>query len=220
LRLASGSDASEDYDPEQVSLVVRKALSGVARIHGRYGLSAAVALLRGEPDVRLERRDLHRTSTFGILDQFEEEWITRLLRRCITAGWVDFYGGEKPVVGLTEEGIAVMQGERPVRLLLPPLKKAGRARRGASSTRTGPTPDQLDPEDRLLFEALRSHRLEVARQQGIPPYRVASDRALRDIARLRPTDRVNLQLANGIGPNKAEMYGEGLIEIVIAHPRT
>ena len=37
---------------------------------------------------------------------------------------------------------------------------------------------------------------------------------------LRPTDRVSLQLANGIGPNKAEMYGEGLVEIVLAHPRT
>ena len=220
LRLSSESDASEDYDPEQVSLVVRKALSGVARIHGRYGLSAAVALLRGESDVRLERRDLHLTSTFGILDQFEEEWITRLLRRCITAGWVDFYGGEKPVVGLTEEGIPVMRGERPVRMLLPPLQKVGRPRRGSSSARTGPTPDQLDPEDHLLFEALRNHRLEIARQQGIPPYRVASDRALRDIARLRPTDRVSLQLANGIGPNKAEMYGEGLVEIVLAHPRT
>ena len=219
LRLSSESDASEDYDPEQVSLVVRKALSGVARIHGRYGLSAAVALLRGESDVRLERRDLHLTSTFGILDQFEEEWITRLLRRCITAGWVDFYGGEKPVVGLTEEGIPVMRGERPVRMLLPPLQKVGRPRRGSNSTRTDPTPDQLDPEDRLLFEALRNHRLEIARQQGIPPYRVASDRALRDIARLRPTDRVNLQLANGIGPNKAELYGEGLIQVVMAHPR-
>jgi ATP-dependent DNA helicase RecQ len=220
LRLSSESDASEDYDPEQVSLVVRKALSGVARIHGRYGLSAAVALLRGESDVRLERRDLHLTSTFGILDQFDEEWITRLLRRCITAGWVDFYGGEKPVVGLTEEGIPVMRGERPVRMLLPPLQKVGRPRRGSAAARIEATSDQLDPEDRLLFEALRNHRLEIARQQGIPPYRVASDRALRDIARLRPTDRVNLQLANGIGPNKAELYGEGLIEVVMAHPRT
>ena len=219
LRLASGGDASEDYDPEQISLVVRKALSGVARIHGRYGLSAAVALLRGAPDVRLERRDLHRTSTFGILDQFEEDWITRLLRRCITAGWVDFFGGEKPVVALTEDGIAVMQGERPVRLLLPPMKRTGRTRRPATSASARPTADQLDPEDQPLFEALRNHRLEIARQQGIPPYRVASDRALRDIARIRPTDSVNLQLANGIGPNKAELYGAGLLEVVLAHPR-
>ena len=219
LRLASGSDASEDYDPEQVSLVVRKALSGVARIHGRYGLSAAVALLLGASDVRLERRGLHHTSTFGILDQFEEDWITRLLRRCITAGWVDFFGGEKPVVALTEDGIAVMQGERPVRLLLPPLEKIGRTPRRSVSPASGEAPDRLDPEDQFLFEALRNHRLEIARQQGIPPYRVASDRALRDIARLRPADTVNLQLANGIGPNKAELYGEGLLEVVLAHPR-
>ena len=219
LRLATGGDASEDYDSEQVSLVVRKALSGVARIHGRYGLSAAVALLRGAADPRLERRGLQHTSTFGILDQFEEDWITRLLRRCITAGWLDFFGGEKPVVALTEEGIAVMQGERPVRLLLPPLKKAGNPQRTRKPREADTAQDTLDPEDRALFEALRSHRLEIARAEQIPPYRVASDRALRDIAHLRPTDTLNLQLANGIGPNKAAQYGEGLLHVVRCHPR-
>ncbi|MAI80932.1 MAG: recombinase RecQ [Deltaproteobacteria bacterium] len=219
LRLAGEGDASEDYDPEQVSLVIRKALSGVARIHGRYGLSAAVALLRGKSDPRIERRGLHHTSTFGILDQFDEEWITQLLRRCITAGWLDFFGGEKPVIALTENGIAVMKAERPARLLLPPLSRPGRTRsraRGPDSTHTA---DVMDPADTTLFEALRNHRLEVAREEHIPPYRVASDRALRDIARLRPEDRLNLQLANGIGPNKAERYGDGLLEIVRRHPR-
>ncbi|MFP6639274.1 MAG: HRDC domain-containing protein, partial [Myxococcota bacterium] len=219
LRLAAGADASEDYDPEQVAMVVRKALSGVARIHGHFGLSAAVALLRGAPDPRLERRNLHLTSTFGVLSEFEEAWLTQLLRRCVTAGWLDFFGGERPVVALTEEGIAVMKGERPVRLLLPPLRQRGRARRRVGARDHVASPDALDPEDTRLFEALRSHRLEVARSEHVPPYRVASDRALRDIARLRPLDILNLQLANGIGPNKAERYGEGLLEVVRQHSR-
>ena len=39
-------------DAEEVSLVVRKALSGVARVHGRFGLTAALKLLRGDKDER------------------------------------------------------------------------------------------------------------------------------------------------------------------------
>jgi len=43
---------------------------------------------------------------------------------------------------------------------------------------------------------------------------VASDRCLRDIALLRPHDRDTLLLAHGIGPAKAERYGDGLLEVV------
>ena len=50
---------------EDVTLVVRKALSAVARVHRRFGLQAAVKLLRGEADPRLERAGLDRTPTFG-----------------------------------------------------------------------------------------------------------------------------------------------------------
>ncbi|MDG2334858.1 MAG: ATP-dependent DNA helicase [Myxococcota bacterium] len=216
----AGGDASQDFDDEAVSLIVRKALSGVARIHGQFGLSAAVALLRGVADPRLERQGLHQTTTFGVLAEFGDDWLTRLLRRCVTAGWVDFFGGDRPVAALTEDGIAAMKGERPTRLLLPPLKEAGRRTSGRSRGRgSSPPEDELDAAQGALFEALRAHRLEVARDEGVPPYVVASDRALRDIARLQPADFETLQLANGIGPNKAARYGDGLLAVVRDHFR-
>ena len=43
-RLSAGEEAE---DPEAVTLLVRKALSAVARVHERFGLTAAVKLLRG-----------------------------------------------------------------------------------------------------------------------------------------------------------------------------
>ena len=120
----------------------------------------------------------------------------------------------------TEDGIAAMKGERPTRLLLPPLKEAGRRTSGRSRGRgSSPPEDELDAAQGALFEALRAHRLEVARDEGVPPYVVASDRALRDIARLQPADFETLQLANGIGPNKAARYGDGLLAVVRDHFR-
>jgi ATP-dependent DNA helicase RecQ len=207
-------------DPHEVSLIVRKALSGVARVHGRFGLGAAVALLRGVADERLARAGLNRTSTFGVLSDFSEDWLTRLLRRCVTAGWVDFSGGDRPVVILTDQGVAVMKDEVPVRLLLPPLQRVGgggvRGRRTRGGT-AAPDPEALDPGAIGLFEALRQHRLEVARAEGVPPYVVASDRTLREIALLRPADLSALELAHGIGPSKAEKYGDGLLTVIREH---
>src|SRR5262249_35244641 len=82
-------------DPEAVTLVVRKALSGVARVHGRFGLQAAVHLVHGDPDPRFERGGLTRVPTFGNLREHSPEWLLALLRRCVTAGWVSFAGRER-----------------------------------------------------------------------------------------------------------------------------
>jgi ATP-dependent DNA helicase RecQ len=195
---------------------VRKALSAVARLQGRLGLGAAAKLLRGEPDPRLARAGLDRTKTFGALAAHPEEWLLRLLRRCVTAGWVELSGGERPVARLTGEGARVMRAQRPARLLLPPTPGTRRnpVPGMRADRRCATPPDALEADTCALFEALRRHRLEVAREGGVPPYVVASDRTLREIAALRPSTLVELEEVHGIGPTKLRRYGGGLLEVV------
>ncbi|MHC4135692.1 MAG: RecQ family ATP-dependent DNA helicase [Planctomycetota bacterium] len=207
--------AQDDADPEEVTLLVRKALSGVARCDRRLGLTAAAKLLKGTDDDRLTRWDLDTVNTFGALSDRKEAWITRLLRRCVTAGWVSFTGGDRPLVVLTREGRDVMQGRRPARLLLPPERAPRPTKRRRAEV---PAMDELDAEATELFEALRRHRLQLARDEGVPPYVIASDRCLRDLARQRPHTVDELLLVHGIGPAKAERYGEGLLEVVTHVP--
>ena len=209
------------HDEEHTTTVVRKALCGVARVHARFGLAAAVKLLKGAPDQRLQRAGLERTPTFGTLADHSEEWLLRLLRRCVTAGWVDFTGGDRPLAVVTAEGREVIHARRPVRLLLPartrPAPSAGSAERPGglrpAAARSGGV--ELDAGGRALFEALRAFRLAEARRQQVPPYVIASDRTLRDVALLRPDSLGTLELAHGIGPSKVERYGEQILAIVV-----
>jgi len=208
----------DETEGEEATLAVRKALSGVARVHGRFGLTAAVKLLSGAADPRLERAGLDRTPTFGALAGHPDDWLTRLLRRCVTAGFVDFTPGDRPVVLLTPSGKAVMKGERPARLALPPERSAAGSRtaRRAGGAGRGAAEDELPEAAQPVFEALRRLRLAIAREEAVPPYVVASDRSLRDLARLRPRDTGELQRAHGIGPAKAQKYGARLLEAIAA----
>jgi ATP-dependent DNA helicase RecQ len=220
LKLA-GSDAADD--PAAVTLIVRKALSGVARVRGRFGLQMAVKLVHGDAEPRLERAGLTRVPTFGNLREHPEGWILRLLRRCVSAGWVTFSGTERPVVDLTEDGRAVMRGERPARLLLPPRGGAPDlpatpslfpvARDGARRAEAAPS-GALDPASEALFQALRRERLRLAQQEGLAAFIVASDRTLRDVAVLKPRDLDELRRCHGIGAHKAERYGGALLDVV------
>ncbi|PYQ40457.1 MAG: hypothetical protein DMF77_18380 [Acidobacteria bacterium] len=169
----------EETIGDAVTLVVRKALSAVARVHRRFGLQAAVRLLRGEADPRLERSGLDRTPTFGSLREHPERWLLRVLRRCVTAGWVDFTADGKPGVLLTEAGRAVRRAEQPARLLLPSRASAApagavRARRdrGGSGRRPavpGATLVEMDGAAANVFEALRAIASPSRAPRACPP---------------------------------------------------
>ena len=212
----------ETVDDAETSLMVRKALSAVARVDRRYGLNAAIKLLAGIADPRLVRAGLDRTPTFGVLKGHSEPWLTQLLRRCVTAGWVDFTAGERPLVLLTRSGRDVMKGERPARLVLPrAAAETPGPRAAARPGRAAATAEVLAPEAETVFAELRRLRQELARAEGVPAFVVASDRTLRDIAVLRPRSLDELKLAHGIGPAKAERYGQQLLGAVAraASPR-
>ena len=71
------------------------------------------------------------------------------------------------------------------------------------------------PRGARYFEALRRHRLALARCEGVPPYVIASDHTLREIALRRPRNLEELELVHGIGPAKREKYGAGLLAVVL-----
>lgn len=215
-------DEPHAEDAEATAIAVRKALSAVARTHCRFGLVAAVKLLAGLPDPRLERSGLEQTRTFGALRGRREEWITALLRRCVTAGWVDFTGGDRPMVALTPAGKGVLFGTGAVRLLLPsdaPAAASAPRNRSRSPGATRAVRGRLDPSalserDAELFQALRARRLELARSERVPPYVVASDRTLHEIAEVRPKTLADLEGIYGIGAAKVARYGASFIDVV------
>jgi len=58
---------------------------------------------------------------------------------------------------------------------------------------------------------------ERARAEGVPPYVILHDRSLREIARRRPGDLAALRTCYGVGPAKAERWGEAVLAVVREH---
>jgi ATP-dependent DNA helicase RecQ len=126
------------------------------------------------------------------------------------------------VLYLTQDGQHAMKGTRAIRLRLPPERRpipgradANRERPGARTGERRPNPGgETSAADEPLFEALRAHRLALAREQGVAPYVIASDRSLRDLCLLKPKNLAELLDVYGFGETRAERYGPGLIEVV------
>jgi len=210
-----GEEGSPRAASEEETLLVRKALSGVARNQGRAGLTAVSEMLHGTDNERLRRLGLTDLSTHGLLQDRPKPWVLALLRRLITAGLVDLSTGEFPIPHLTALGVSTMKGEEPVRVLAPP-EDAGRAPSAKKERRTTirELPDDVDSS---LFESLRATRLDLARKKGVPAYVVCHDRTLLEIAAYKPTSIEALSQIHGMGPARIERYGEPFLDTVNSH---
>jgi ATP-dependent DNA helicase RecQ len=209
-------DGGED-DPaaaEDATLIVRKALSGVARARQRAGILAIAEMLQGAATERTHRFGFDRLSTFGLLSDRSHGWIVALLRAMLAAGWIDLTPTEHPVPFLTRAGGAVMRAEEPARLILPRDDHESPRKRPAPGRRASPKLT-LDPSLQPLFERLRAHRAEVARTQAVPPYVVAPDRTLVELATFRPRNRDELGMIHGLGPHRIDRYGDGFLAILV-----
>lgn len=130
-------------------LVVRKALSGIARMcqrisryewRGRYGRTRIAECLAGKAGERLSQSGLDQLPTFGILKDFGAKKIGPLLDAMEQAGLIVTEHDEYPLMQLTQLGAQVMFEERTIAMEWPEAVAADNRRaagKGGGSGKAG-----------------------------------------------------------------------------------
>jgi superfamily II DNA helicase RecQ len=125
-------------------------------------------------------------------------------------------------VTLTREGFKLNE-RTPVELLVTDgagEREPVKPKRRKSAKREQLDPVTFSPEETALEERLRAWRLAEARKLGRPAFFVFSDRTLRAIVQAHPTTPGDLLAIEGIGPAKAELYEQDLLQIFRSRPYT
>ena len=65
-----------------------------------------------------------------------------------------------------------------------------------------------------LFEKLRQLRLEIAREEHMPPYIIFSDKTLVDMCVRLPETKEEMLSVLGVGEVKYQKYGERFLEVL------
>ena len=73
------------------------------------------------------------------------------------------------------------------------------------------------PDDNTLFESLRKLRMELAREQGVPPYVVFGDTTLWAMVQHRPATLDAFATLSGVGQVKLERYGGVFLDAIQQH---
>lgn len=101
---------------ESEHLAVRKILSCIARLDGKYGKGTVAGVLRGSKAKSILSHQLEQLSTYGILSEYSQDELTRFINALIVAGCVKQSGGAYPTVSLLPPGKEVMHDRARVEL--------------------------------------------------------------------------------------------------------
>ena len=63
-----------------------------------------------------------------------------------------------------------------------------------------------------LFEALRQLRLQIAKEESVPPYIVFADKTLIDMCEKLPHNEEEMLDVSGVGQNKLKKYGQRFLQ--------
>ncbi|UNK56547.1 DNA helicase RecQ [Pseudoxanthomonas daejeonensis] len=189
----------------------RKALSCVYRTGQRFGAGHLIDVLRGADTEKVRQFRHNELSTYGIGADLDANAWRSVFRQLVVAGLLEVDAEGHGSLRLGNAARPVLRGEREVHLREEPARKPGR---GVSGERRSESTLHVDAGDRVLFDALRAWRGQLAREQNVPAYVIFHDRTLRDIAQLRPASVSELARVGGIGGSKLGRYGEAVLDVV------
>jgi len=191
----------------------RKLMSAIYRTGQRFGTGHVIDVLLGKTNEKVARFSHDKLSVFGIGEDTPQKTWQSIARQLVAAGFVDVDHAQFGALVLTEAARPVLRGDETI-LLRKDRNAAGLKQ--TRSSRTASVADELDEEDKLLFQRLRRLRTQIARDQNVPPYVVFPDATLAGIASARPVTADALLSVSGVGQSKLEKYGETFLELVEA----
>ncbi|GGF25716.1 ATP-dependent DNA helicase RecQ [Aliidongia dinghuensis] len=193
------------------TIAAQKALSAVYRTGQRFGVQHLVDVLTGKETEKILERGHHLLKTFGVGREIGRNAWQAIFRQLVAGGYlaVDVEGHGGLLFG--PKAAAVVKGEDTVEFREHREEKAPRR---ATGGRRGGTAHELEGSDARLFEALRHWRLELSREQGVPPYVILHDATLVALSVERPADMTALAAIPGVGRSKLDRYGQAILEIV------
>jgi ATP-dependent DNA helicase RecQ len=195
----------------QATQVAQMALSCVFRTGQRFGVGHLIDVLMGKTTPQVERFNHDKVSTFGIGKTLNQSQWSGVYRQLIAAGMLEAdmaaYGGLK----LTESARPVLKGEQEVWLRrdAEPEKRMSKAERSARAKEAFEGAND-DP----LWQALKAKRLELAREQGVPPYVIFHDSTLLEIHNRKPQSLGEMGQISGIGQAKLQKYGDAFLQVL------
>jgi len=203
-----------EFETLDMTEAAKKVINCVYEAKGRYGRQIIIDTVAGAKTARLEEIGAVRYKSYGVLARTNKNLLRRLIEQLVLEGYLrvgdyqvlklgDISGLKNPAASVS---IKITDEDKQP-------EKAAKTKKKAKSVET------LTSSGYKLFERLKKLRLEIAREESMPPYIIFSDKTLIDMAAKKPSSKPEMLDVSGVGENKFAKYGERFLEVIEEYRR-
>ncbi len=217
----------QEFEELDMTLDAKWVVGCITEMRGRYGQSLVINTLLGSKKARL--KDIGATSynCYGQLENRTEADLRLLINQMIRIGYIIQTEGEYSV--LKVGNIADLQTKN-TKIIVKKFKEkekisASKKRKNPfekdsfSASKVGSSAGSTaanSSRNSALFEILRQLRLQIAKEESVPPYIVFTDKTLIDMCEKLPQNEDEMLNVSGVGQNKLKKYGQRFLQEISA----
>ena len=187
----------------------KKIINCIYESRGRYGKNIIMDTVLGAKTARLEEIGASEYKSYGVLESSNKNLLRRLIEELLLEGYIQT--GEYQVLKLGDISKLKLKDTKVLVKITDEDKATNRKLKPKKNIKGM---DSLTSSGFKLFDKLKELRLEIAREEKMPPYIVFNDKTLIDMCAKTPTTKSDMLNVSGVGENKYGKYGERFIAVI------
>jgi len=196
----------KDFDG---TLLAQKALSGIARMKEKEGITMLINVLRGSNNAEVYAGGYFQLKTYGVgSDVSFFDWRDYIIQLA-NQGLIEIMYSEGSALKISPIGWKVLRGEQSIKLTLPIIAKEKKRREPKFMKMTDEGEVNME-----LFTELKKLRYSISREENVPAYIIFNDKSLKAMASDLPITENQFLAISGVGMNKMKKYGEKFMKVI------
>ena len=207
------SNCLSQFEAVDVTVEAEKITECVKTSRQRYGINVILDTVHGANTAKIRQYKMDKNPCYGTLAKVPAWRLRQIFNHLLLEEYLTTTNDEYMLVKLTEKSDSLLEGKVSVSMKM--AKEQEKTEKTAVKKKKKTAGVLLSNEQEALFEKLRQLRMEIAKEEKVPPYIVFSDKTLVHMCQVRPENKAQMLKVSGVGEFKYQKYGESFLEVIL-----
>ena len=200
------SNCLSQFETVDVTVEAEKITECVKTSRQRYGINVILDTVHGANTAKIRQYKMDKNPCYGTLAKVPAWRLRQIFNHLLLEEYLTTTNDEYMLVKLNEKSDSLLEGKVSVSMKM--AKEQEKTEKTAVKKKKKTAGVLLSNEQEALFEKLRQLRMEIAKEEKVPPYIVFSDKTLVHMCQVRPENKAQMLKVSGVGEFKYQKYGE------------
>jgi ATP-dependent DNA helicase RecQ len=206
------SNCLNEFEEQDVTDISKDIISTIKECGQRYGINVIIATLLGRKIAKLNSNNMINSNYYGKRSEEGESRLKHIMNKLIIDGYLSLTNDKFSIVKMNQSSDLILSNNASIVIKLP--KDNYIEKENTYTSKASRRSEVLTSKGLELFDTLRQVRMELAKEEGMPPYIIFTDKTLTDMCRKLPLNKDEMLDVVGVGESKYEKYGQAFIDVI------